>query len=165
MSIILGIDPGYDRLGVALIKKESGLPAQAGKEELLFSDCFTSSPKQKLGERLLKVGAELEKLIKKHEIDCAATEKLFFSVNQKTALAVAEARGLISYLCAKHQLPLFEYTPAEIKMTIAGYGNANKKQISEMVPRLITIAKKIKFDDEFDAIAIALTHLAIAPKK
>jgi len=154
----MGIDPGYDRLGVALIKKEGG------KEELLFSDCFTSNSKQKLGERLLKIGTELEKLIKKYKPDTAVTEKLYFTVNQKTAMAVAEARGMISYLCAKNNIPLFEYTPPEIKMTVTGYGNANKKQISEMVPKLIKITKKIKYDDEFDAIAIALTHIAISPK-
>lgn len=155
----MGIDPGYDRLGVALIKKDRG------KEELIDSACFTSNPKQKLGERLLKVGTELEKLIKKYQPNVVATEKLYFTVNQKTAMAVAEARGVISYLCAKNNVPLFEYTPSEIKITVTGYGQANKKQISEMVPKLININKKIKYDDEFDAIAIALTHIAISPNK
>ena len=153
--LVLGIDPGYDRLGVALVKKDGG------KEELVFSDCFLSSPKDTLGERLLSVGNELEKLIKEHKPDTVATEKLYFTVNQKTAMSVAEARGVISYLSAKHKIPLFEYTPPEIKLTVTGYGNANKKQVAEMIPRLIKISKGIKYDDEYDAIAIALTHLAM----
>ncbi len=153
--LVLGIDPGYDRLGVALIKKDNG------KEELVFSACFLSSNKDCLGERLLSVGSELEKLIKEYKPDTVATEKLYFTVNQKTAMAVAEARGVISYLSAKHHIPLFEYTPPEIKLTVTGYGNANKKQVAEMVPRLIKISKEVKYDDEYDAIAIALTHLAI----
>ena len=153
--IVLGIDPGYDRLGVALVKKDSG------KEELIFSDCFVSSSKDTLGDRLLTVGNELEKLIKNYQPDFVATEKLYFTVNQKTALSVAEARGVISYLCAKHRSPLTEYTPPQIKLTVTGYGNANKKQIAEMIPRLIKISKEVKYDDEYDAIAIALTHLAM----
>jgi crossover junction endodeoxyribonuclease RuvC len=155
--LILGIDPGYDRLGVALVKKEGG------KEELVFSDCFLSDKKKALSERLLEIGNELEKLIKEHKPDAIATEKLYFTVNQKTAMSVAEARGVISYLGAKHHIPLTEYTPPEIKLTVTGYGNANKKQVAEMVPRLIKISKSIKYDDEYDAIAIALTHLAIRP--
>ncbi|MFA6476331.1 MAG: crossover junction endodeoxyribonuclease RuvC [Candidatus Paceibacterota bacterium] len=157
--LVLGIDPGYDRLGVALVKKDGG------KEELIFSDCFLSSPKDALGERLLSIGNKLEKLIKEYKPDAVATEKLYFTVNQKTAMAVAEARGVISYLSAKHKISLTEYTPPEIKLTVTGYGNANKKQVAEMVPRLIKISKRIKYDDEYDAIAIALTHLAIHPAK
>lgn len=151
---VLGIDPGYDRLGVAIVKKEGG------KEELIFSDCFLSDKKNTLGERLLEIGNELENLIKKYRPEATATEKLYFTVNQKTAMAVAEARGVISYLSAKHKIPLFEYTPPEIKLTVTGYGNANKKQVAEMIPRLIKISKSIKYDDEYDAVAIALTHLA-----
>ena len=154
--IILGIDPGYDRLGVALIKKEPG-----GKEELVLSDCFVSNRKNDLSKRLLELGNRLENLIKEYKPDELALEKLFFSVNQKTALQVAEAKGLVSYLAGKYNLTVYEYSPAEIKMTITGSGNANKNQVSEMVPRLIKISKKVDFDDEYDAIAIALTHLAI----
>ncbi|HRZ30197.1 MAG TPA: crossover junction endodeoxyribonuclease RuvC [Candidatus Paceibacterota bacterium] len=157
--LILGIDPGYDRLGVALIKKEKG------KEELVYSDCFLSSKKDTLGERLLMVGDKLEKVIKDYKPDSVATEKLYFTVNQKTAMAVAEARGVISYLSAKYKIPLFEYTPPEIKLTVTGYGNANKKQVTEMVPRLINMTKEVKYDDEYDAVAIALTHLAIHPNR
>lgn len=154
--LILGIDPGYDRLGVALVEKNS-----LGKETLIFSDCFVSNRDNPLSQRLLELGNRLEYLIKEYSPQEIATEKLFFSVNQKTALQVAEARGLISYLSAKNNLPIYEYSPADIKMTVCGFGNANKKQIAEMVPRLIKIDKIIQFDDEYDAIAIALTHLAV----
>jgi len=152
--IILGIDPGYDRLGLAIIEKETS------RDNLLFSGCSTSSKKNCLGDRLLAIADDLEQVIKKWRPEVAVIEKLYFSNNQKTALAVAEARGLVSYLCAKNNIPIIEYTPAEIKATITGYGNANKKQIGETVPYLIKIDKKIKYDDEYDAIAIALTYSA-----
>lgn len=153
--IVLGIDPGYDRCGLALISKSAQGP------ELIDSFCLVTNKKDTFSQRLLSIGNQLEKIIKDNKPDELAMEKLFFSVNQKTALQVAEVRGLISYLGAKHGLPLYEYGPGEIKLTITGYGKANKNQIALMLPRLIKIKKDISLDDEFDAIAIALAHLAI----
>lgn len=153
--IVLGIDPGYDRCGLALISKS------AQGSELIDSFCLVTNKKDTFSQRLLSIGNQLEKIIKDNKPDELAMEKLFFSVNQKTALQVAEVRGLISYLGAKHRLPLYEYGPGEIKLTITGYGKANKNQIALMLPRLIKIKKDISLDDEFDAIAIALAHLAI----
>ncbi|MFA5022766.1 MAG: crossover junction endodeoxyribonuclease RuvC [Candidatus Paceibacterota bacterium] len=155
--IVLGIDPGYDRLGLAIVKQE------AGQQELLHSDCFVTDKKTIFSERLLAIGEEVEKVIKDWEPEMVAMEKLFFTVNQKTAMNVAEARGVITYLSAKHGLKLSEYTPLEIKTCITGYGSADKKQMIEMIPKLIKIKKIIKHDDEYDAIGVALTHLARAP--
>lgn len=152
--IVLGIDPGYDRLGLAVIEQINQKPS------LLFSTCLTTDKKQPFSERLLAVGSEIEKIISNWSPDLIAVEKLFFSLNQKTAMAVAETRGVIIYLGAKNNLPIIEYTPPEIKVCVTSYGSANKKQIIEMIPRLITVNKIIKHDDEYDAIAVALTHLA-----
>ena len=155
--IVLGIDPGYERLGLAVVKQE------AGKVELLYSDCFTTDKKTIFSERLLALGNEIEKILTEWRPEVVATEKLFFTVNQKTAMNVAEARGVINYLCAKFNLPVVEYTPLEIKTCITGYGSADKKQMIGMIPKLIKIEKEIRHDDEYDAIGVALTHLARAP--
>ena len=155
--IVLGIDPGYNRLGLAVAKQE------AGKIELLYSDCFTTDKKDIFSRRLLDIGNEIEKVLFNWEPDVVATEKLYFTVNQKTAMAVAEVRGVITYLGAKHGLPLAEYTPLEIKTCVTGYGVADKKQMLVMIPKLIKITRVIKYDDEYDAIGVALTHLARAP--
>lgn len=154
-KIIMGIDPGYDRLGIALVQKET-----VGKEKLLFSDCLTSNRQSPFPERLKSIGLGIETLIKKYQPDYLVIEKLFVTNNQKTAMMVGEVRGMIMYISAKASIPLLEYTPLEIKSTITGYGKADKNQVILMVKNLIQINKEILHDDEFDAIAIALTALA-----
>jgi len=89
-----------------------------------------------------------------------AIENLFFNSNQKTALKVSEARGIIMYQALSGGLKVFEYTPLQIKIAITGYGRGDKKQVTDMLHHLIKIDKKIKYDDEYDAIAVGLTHLA-----
>lgn len=152
--IVLGVDPGYDRLGLAVIRQENG------KQELLYSDCFVTDKKMMFGERLLALGNEVENIFIDWKPEVVAIEKLFFTTNQKTAMGVAETRGMILYLATKHNLKIFEYTPPEIKTCVTGYGSASKKQVSEMIPRLLKIKKGIRYDDEYDAIGIALTCLA-----
>ncbi|MCE9628477.1 MAG: crossover junction endodeoxyribonuclease RuvC [Candidatus Vogelbacteria bacterium] len=151
----MGIDPGYDRLGVAIVQK--GITNQ---EELIFSDCLTSDRKDIFPERLKKIGLGIESLINKFNPDYLVLEKLFVTNNQKTAMMVGEIRGMIMYIGAKASLPLLEYTPLEIKSTITGYGKADKEQVILMVKNLIKINREITHDDEFDAIAIALTAIA-----
>ncbi len=153
---LLSIDPGYERLGVAVIEK---LPKQ--KEVLLFSECFKTSTTLPHHERLALIGDRIKEVIKKYKPTVLATEKLFFSGNQKTAMLVAEARGVILYTASSSGLDIFEYTPADIKIAVTGYGKSEKRQIIEMVRRLIDVEKSKKSDDEFDAIAIGLTHCAI----
>lgn len=154
-KIIMGIDPGYDRLGIAIVKKE-----KIGKEELLFSDCLTSKHQDPFPERLKSIGLGIENLIRTYQPNYLVLEKLFVTNNQKTAMMVGEVRGMIMYISAKASLPILEYTPLEIKSTITGYGKADKEQVILMVKNLIQINKKISHDDEFDAIAIALTAIA-----
>ena len=154
MVRVLGVDPGYDRVGVAIVEK-----TKEG-EQLVFSDCITTPTSDSFAERIRAVGESVANIIEKHTPDVLAIEKTFFSKNQKTAIAVSEARGVILYEAARAELSIFEYSPPEVKVAVTGYGNSDKGQIAEMVPKLISIEKKIAFDDEFDAIAVALTHLA-----
>ncbi len=152
---VISIDPGYERVGVAIIEKNNG-----EKEKLVYSDCFKTSSKLPITERFLLVGKEIEKIIKKYKPEAMAIENLFFNSNQKTALKVSEARGIIMYQALSGGLKVFEYTPLQIKIAITGYGRGDKKQVTDMLHHLIKIDKKIKYDDEYDAIAVGLTHLA-----
>lgn len=165
---IISIDPGYERLGIAVLEKseKSTKGSPFGKEELVFSECFKTSSKLPHSQRLALIGDRIKEVIKKYRPEALATEKLFFSENQKTALLVAEARGVILYTGTSCGLKVFEYAPTEIKIAITGYGRSEKRQIITMVQKLISLplgvtSGKIKSDDEFDAIAIGLTHFAI----
>lgn len=153
--IILGIDPGYDRLGIAIIEK----PLR-GKETVLYSDCFQTSPKEPIYARLVKIGAEIARIIETFEPDALAIETLFISKNQKTAMRVSEARGIIIYEGAKNGVPVHEYGPMEIKTAITSDGTSDKERIIRMVKMLVKLPEKKTHDDEYDAIAVALTHSA-----
>ena len=153
---IISIDPGYERLGVAIIEKNKN-----DKETLIFSECFKTSAKLPHSERLTLIGNRIKEIIKKYKPEQLATEKLFFSGNQKTAMLVAEARGVILYAGSSSGLEVFEYTPNEVKIAITGYGRSEKRQMIDMVKKLIDVKKSKESDDEFDAIAIGLTHFAI----
>jgi len=161
---IISIDPGYERLGIAVIEKlpkQKTLDKTQGKEVLIFSECFKTKSTLPHEKRLGLIGEEIEKIIKKYKPEVLATEKLFFSGNQKTAMLVAEARGVILYTGQKLGLKIFEYRPNEVKIAITGYGASEKRQIIEMVKKLIVCDQISNSDDEFDAIAIGLTHFAI----
>jgi crossover junction endodeoxyribonuclease RuvC len=153
--IILGVDPGYDRCGFALISKNPGV-----RERLLYSHCFTTSAKLPFAERLLLVGAEYERLLALYTPQICALEKVYFTSNQKTAMHVAEVRGVLIYLTVRTKTVLCEYGPNEVKVAIAGDGGASKRQVMDMIPRLIAIPEGIQYDDEYDAIAVALTASA-----
>ena len=152
--IILGIDPGVERVGIAVLEKTTG------KEILLYSDCFKTSSKLPHAERLALIGNEIAKIIKKWKPEVLAIEKLYFENNQKTAMVVAEARGVMLYEGKKAGLEIREYTPLEIKVAVTGYGKSDKHAVMAMVPRLIVLPPKKMIDDEMDAIAIALTGFA-----
>jgi crossover junction endodeoxyribonuclease RuvC len=152
----IGIDPGYDRLGIAVISKEEG----SSKETLIFSTCVTTTKNLEQHERLYEIGEALRTIIKEHKPDSLALESLFFSINKKTAIKVAEARGVILYEAARAHIPVFEYAPSQIKIAVTGHGATDKKQVTMMVRKIIKIDREIQYDDEYDAIAVALTHLA-----
>ena len=157
MSVIriLGIDPGFDRLGVCVLDKEGN------KETLIFSTCVTTSKKDVFEKRLLGAGDTLEKIITTYKPDELAIETLFFTTNQKTIITVSEIRGVCLYVAEAFKLAVYEYSPAHIKLAIAGYGKATKEDVSVMVSRILKIdVGKAALDDEVDAIAVALTHSA-----
>lgn len=156
---VLAIDPGYGRCGVAVVEKNGG-PGRAGKEILIYSDCIETSAKTDFPERLAHIAQECARLIKEYEPDCLAMEKLYFSNNQKTAMRVAEVRGALIGAASNAGIKVFEYTPGEVKSAAAGFGGADKKAVAQMLHALMKIEKTIEHDDEYDAIAVAVTHLA-----
>jgi crossover junction endodeoxyribonuclease RuvC len=151
---VVAADPGYDRFGVAVLEKKDG------QDGLLFSDCLKTNAKDDFHQRLADIGQGYLKIIKKWKPEILAIEKLFLTKNQKTATNIAEVRGMIIYLSVVNKIKIMEFTPLEIKMCTAGYGQADKKQVSEMVKNILKISKNIKYDDEYDAIASGLTALA-----
>lgn len=156
--IIISIDPGYERLGVAVLNKENS------KESLLFSDCIITSKEESFEKRLLQIANSVEKIIEEYKPETLAIEKLYFTTNQKTASNVSEVRGALIYLASKKGLRVRQFTPLEIKVAVTGDGKADKKQVIQMIPKLLKISKSIKYDDEYDAIAVGLTCFAIPEK-
>ncbi len=149
-----GVDPGYGRLGVAIVERIHE------KERLLYSSCIETDPRDPTPSRLRYIGEEIERIIKAWSPDILATERLYFSKNQKTAMGVSEARGVILYLAGKLSVPILEFTPLEVKLTVTGYGKADKGQVARMVRTLLALPQVPRSDDECDAIALALTAIA-----
>ncbi len=150
---ILGIDPGYDRLGIAVIDKEK-------KESLVYSSCLQTSSKDDIHARLGQVGAEVSRILDEFKPDAVSIETLFMGSNKTTAMRVSEARGIIMYEAIRRDIPIHEYGPMEIKVAVTGDGRSDKERIIKMVRMLIKIPEKKTVDDEYDAIAVALTHAA-----
>jgi crossover junction endodeoxyribonuclease RuvC len=157
--IIIAIDPGFERLGVAVLEKKSGT------ETLLYSTCVQTSKTLEFAERLFLLGVEVERIIAEYSPEALAIEELFFTTNQKTVMKVAEVRGMLIYTAKKMGLGIYEYTPLQIKTAVTGYGRADKDQITAMVYRLISVPVGKKLDDEIDAIACGLTHFAYAKER
>ncbi len=160
--IIIAIDPGYERVGIAILEKSftKTTNTNSNKETLLFSECFQTPATKSAEERLLMIGNEISTLIIKYQPKALAIENLFFKTNAKTAMKVSEARGVMLYEGAKHNLLIMEFTPLQIKVAVTGYGKSEKNQVTQMVRKLINIDKVLKYDDEYDAIAIGLTFFA-----
>lgn len=148
---ILGIDPGFGRLGYAAIE------ATKNKTRVLDCGCFETKSKLDFGKRLVLVADKVKKLISKHKPDVMAIEKIFFAKNQKTALQVAEVRGILLYLGASSGIPTYEFTPLEVKIALTGYGKATKDQVQKMLKILLKIPSLPKSDDATDALAICFT--------
>lgn len=151
---ILAIDPGYDRLGVAVVEGDSSKPS------LIWSDCVLPK-KGTPAERLAHVSRAITEAIHHYSPDALAIEALFFGVNKKTVIGVAEARGAILSAAGLAFLPIIECSPQQVKNAVTGYGNASKTAVASMIPRLISLPKKKRLDDELDAIAIGITALAM----
>lgn len=149
--IILGIDPGIAILGYGVLSSEKG------KFQAIDYGVITTSKDEKTPQRLALIEQGLNVLIDKYKPDCIALEELFFQNNQKTAITVAEARGVLLLTAVKRCSKLYEYTPLQIKQAITGYGNADKKQVQFMVKALLNLKQIPKPDDAADALAVALT--------
>src|SRR3990167_5736663 len=152
---ILGIDPGFERLGIAVLEKNKGDKKSAytksygeTREKVIFSECFKTSSKLEFSERLLLIGDEVRKIIKKYQPDVLAIETLFLTTNQKTVMRVAEARGVVIYEAACAGLKIFEASPLQIKIATTGYGRSDKTKINKMVKILVEIDDSKKSDDE-----------------
>ncbi|MDO8509991.1 MAG: crossover junction endodeoxyribonuclease RuvC [bacterium] len=150
-EIVLGIDPGFGRLGYGVIKKDN-----RGAWRALDYGCVETKPKSPLPERLVIIRDELVKVIKKYQPTLAGIEQLFFFNNAKTAMDVGQARGVVILTMIDHKIPFVEFTPLQVKQGITGYGKAEKGQMQKMVAMLLGIKGKIKSDDAADALAIAM---------
>ncbi len=150
--IILGVDPGTALIGYGLIKK-------VGKElKCLDYGCIKTDPQKSTALRLKELEKELKKIIKKHPPDVAAVEDIFFFKNLKTAMKVSQAKGVILLTLAKNNIPIFEYSPLQMKMGITGFGKAEKSQVQRMVQILLNLKTLPKPDDAADALALAICH-------
>jgi len=156
--IILGIDPGTTRVGYAVIEKKD-----SDNLNLLICGCLESKNKEQK-DRLKEISDLISGLILEYHPKILAIEKLFFTRNAKTALAVAEARGVIINSANSLNLNIREFTPLEVKVAITGYGKAEKEQVKKMACRILKLEKMPKIDDTSDALAIALTACYTNPK-
>mgnify|MGYP001219366505 FL=1 len=150
----LAIDPGYDRLGVAILQKIDGA------EKLIYSTCIETDKESTLPKRLEEVGRKIEELLIKEKPDILGIETLFFNKNVKTAVAVAAARGVVIYLSEKHGAKTVEVSPQQVKVAVTGYGKSDKRAVTHMVKQLIKESPQEALDDEYDAIAVGITALA-----
>ncbi len=154
--IILGIDPGYAIVGFGVIRYEQGrfVPLEYG--------AVTTEAETDFSDRLQTIYDCVAAILAKWSPDAMAVEKLYFNSNQKTAIGVAEARGVILLAAKKNRTPLYEYTPLQVKTAVTGYGRAEKPQVMEMTRRLLCLKQVPKPDDTADALAIAICHAQAA---
>jgi crossover junction endodeoxyribonuclease RuvC len=151
---VLAIDPGYDRLGVAVLE------GNASKPILVWSECVLP-PKGLREQRLEYVHKTIIAVAKKFTPDFFALESLYFSTNKKTALGVAEARGAALAAASTAGLAVREVAPGTVKLAVTGNGRADKKAIARMLPHLIELPKRKQLDDELDAIALGIAALTL----
>lgn len=150
---ILGIDPGSGIIGFGLVEK-------GRKPRMIEAGIIRTTVGSSDAERLTELYSSMEELMAELKPDVASVEKLFFAQNVTTAMSVSQARGVILLAIAQQHVPVYEYTPLQIKMAMTGYGRATKSQIQEMVRVQLSLKNKPKPDDCADALAAALTHLA-----
>lgn len=150
--VILGIDPGVATIGFGVIN------AERQKNTLIQYGTITTPAGIPLASRLLQISNDMEELIRLFQPDEMAIEELFFSTNITTGISVAHGRGVILLAAEKLGVPVFEYTPIQVKQAVAGYGKADKKQVMLMTQRLLHMNRIPRPDDAADALAIAICH-------
>lgn len=149
---IIGIDPGYAIVGWGV------LDYRGNRFTTLDYGAVTTPAGMPFEERLLRIYREIDQILTIYKPDAMSVEKLFFTTNQKTAIDVAQARGVILLCATQHQIPCFQYTPLQVKQAVVGYGKAIKSQVMEMTKRLLHLKEVPKPDDTADALAIAICH-------
>jgi len=158
--IIIGIDPGIATTGFGVIDNPS---LNTSEPKAIDYGCIETSPSCSPGERLKKINDELGKLLRIYKPKIMAIESLYFFKNLKTVMPVSQAKGVILFTATKKKIPIYEFTPLQVKMAITGYGRAEKKQVQEMIKVLLNLKdkkftnKKLK-DDAADALGIALCY-------
>jgi crossover junction endodeoxyribonuclease RuvC len=150
--IILGIDPGIATVGYGVVNYDRN------NFKVIQYGVITTAAGLPASTRLLEISNDIGTLIETFKPDSAAVEELFFTSNRKTAMQVAQSRGVILLECCRRNVPLFEYTPLQVKQAVVGYGKAEKKQVMEMTRLILKLDKIPKPDDAADALAIAICH-------
>ena len=155
---VVGIDPGLTRCGYAVIDSVRGSSVQARS-----LGAFTTSPQMELPDRLASLQADVRELLDEFQPDAVAVEKVFFQVNVRTAMSVGQASGVALAEAARSGCIVSQYTPNEVKMSIAGYGGADKQQVQRMVQQRLGLSAPPQPADAADAAALALCYLASSP--
>ncbi|MBQ5320872.1 MAG: crossover junction endodeoxyribonuclease RuvC [Oscillospiraceae bacterium] len=148
--VIMGIDPGYAIVGFGIVDYKNS------KFELLSYGAVTTEAKTDFSDRLIRIYEGIDSLIKKYRPDAIAIERLYFTSNQKTAIDVAQARGVILLAARQNLINVSEYTPLQVKGAVVGYGKAEKKQVMEMTRVMLGLKEYPKPDDAADALALAI---------
>jgi crossover junction endodeoxyribonuclease RuvC len=154
---VLGIDCGTERTGYGVIDSDGR------SHRLVTAGCIKSSPRDPLELRLLNIAGGLRELLAAYRPDAAAVEEVFFSVNAKSALKLSHVRGVALRLIAEAAVSFAEYSPLEVKMSVVGYGRAEKNQVQQMVASLLGLPEAVRSEDASDALAIAICHATNAP--
>ncbi len=149
---VLGIDPGIAIVGFGVIE------SAGGRQSLVNYGVITTPAKTSLSSRLERIYMDTQELLRTVQPDVIAIEELFFNTNITTGISVAHGRGVILLACYQSGIPVFEYTPLQVKQSVVGYGRADKKQVIDMVRRILKMNAPPKPDDAADALAIALCH-------
>lgn len=149
---ILGIDPGFATIGFGLVD------ADRGQARMRTYGTITTPAGLPLSRRLLQIGEDMEALIGQLKPEVISIEELFFNTNITTGIAVAHGRGVILYAAEKFGVPLYEYTPSQVKLAVTGYGKAEKRQVMDMTRRILKLNAIPRPDDAADALALALCH-------
>ena len=150
--LILGIDPGFAIVGFGLVE------AERGEQRLLCCGTITTPAGHPLPARLRQIADDMDTLLREFAPDAMAVEELFFNNNVTTGISVAQARGVLLLSAERAGVPIFEYSPSQVKQAVAGYGKAEKRQVMEMVRRLLHLRAAPRPDDAADAVAVALCH-------
>jgi len=157
--IILGIDPGVAKVGYGVVRKIQNPKSKTqNRLKCLGYGLIQTNPGSPAAERLKKINNNLNKIIKKYKPEALAVENIYFFKNSKTAMSVSQAKGVILLTAAKKKIPVYEFTPLQVKMTVVGYGRAKKKQVQKMIKVLLNLKEIPRPDDAADALGVAICY-------